>query len=75
MQQQLTLNLNLEEANLILEALGSMPYGKVYAIVGNIQQQAQKQLQNSVDNPQQVKANGAAGKTSSETEITEPLVS
>ena len=75
MQQQLTLNLNLEEANLILEALGNMPYGKVYAIVANIQQQAQKQLQSSDDNPQQVKANGAAGKTSSETEITEPLVS
>lgn len=39
-----TLELTLEEANLVLEALGAMPYVRVYELVAKIQTQAQSQL-------------------------------
>ena len=39
------LSLSLEEANMILEALGSQPYVRVHQLVNKIQQQAQAQLQ------------------------------
>jgi hypothetical protein len=39
------LNLSVEEINTVLEALGQLPYSRVYQLIGNIQQQAQKQLQ------------------------------
>ena len=38
------LELNLEEANLILEGLGQLPFVRVYALIANIQEQARKQL-------------------------------
>lgn len=38
------LELTIDETNLILEALGNMPFARVYALVGRIQQQAQIQL-------------------------------
>lgn len=38
------LDLTLQEANLVLEALGAMPFVRVYALVDKIQQQAQQQL-------------------------------
>jgi hypothetical protein len=34
------LNLTLEETNTVLEALGQMPYARVYMLVAKIQQQA-----------------------------------
>ncbi len=43
--QELTLKITLEEANLILEALGDMPFKKVYPLVSKIQEQAAQQLQ------------------------------
>ncbi len=43
-----TLELSIEETNLVLEALGAMPFVRVYALVGKIQQQAQSQLQEGV---------------------------
>ena len=73
-QQQIKLKLDVEEVNIILEGLGSLPYAKVYGVVANIQQQAQKQLQAS-DNSSKTEANGAAKKMISETEVTESLVS
>lgn len=42
--EQIKLTLTIEEANIILEALGQMPYKKVYQLVGNIQQQAAQQI-------------------------------
>lgn len=42
--QEIKLTLSLAEVNQILEALGQMPYIRVYELVTNIQQQAQTQL-------------------------------
>jgi hypothetical protein len=39
------LDLSIEETNLILEALGDMPYRRVYGLVAKLQQQASAQLQ------------------------------
>jgi hypothetical protein len=41
---KVTLNLSIDEANLVLEALGDMPYRRVYELVVKIQQQASEQL-------------------------------
>ncbi|MCB9761847.1 MAG: hypothetical protein H6739_18600 [Alphaproteobacteria bacterium] len=41
---QLKLTLSVDEVNTILEALGNMPYAKVYQIIVGIQRQAQEQL-------------------------------
>ena len=38
------LQLTLDEINVILEALGDAPYGRVHELVGKIQQQASGQL-------------------------------
>jgi hypothetical protein len=42
--QEITLTLSLAEANQILEALGELPYVRVYELIAKIQQQAQVQL-------------------------------
>lgn len=42
--EKLSLELTIDEANLILEALGEMPFKRVYGLVGKIQQQASAQL-------------------------------
>ena len=42
--QKLSLNLSIEEINLILSALGKEPYANVFQLVQNIQQQANIQL-------------------------------
>ena len=42
--QHITLKLTIEETNLILEALGQMPFAKVYALVANLEDQARRQL-------------------------------
>jgi len=39
------LSLTLEETNTVLEALGQMPYARVYLLVQKIQQQATEHLQ------------------------------
>ncbi|MGZ5025734.1 MAG: hypothetical protein ACXWFX_07260 [Methylobacter sp.] len=43
-KQNITLQLSAEEINLLLEALGSMPFVRVYNLIGKIQQQASGQL-------------------------------
>ena len=43
-KQDISLELSAEEINLLLEGLGSMPFVKVYALIGKIQQQASDQL-------------------------------
>jgi hypothetical protein len=40
----ITIHISLEEANLILESLGNLPFVKVYALIGKIQEQAHQQL-------------------------------
>jgi hypothetical protein len=39
------LELNIDEVNLILEALGQLPFARVYKLIGHIQEQAHTQLQ------------------------------
>ena len=46
------LNLSLEETNLVLGALGEMPYARVYQLIAKIQQQTAEQL------PQESKPGG-----------------
>jgi hypothetical protein len=43
-KQDIRLELSAEEINLLLEGLGSMPFVKVYTLIGKIQQQASGQL-------------------------------
>ncbi len=42
--QNLTLELSIDEVNVILEALGAMPYVKVFGVIDRIQQQAREQV-------------------------------
>lgn len=42
--EQVNLKLSVEEANIILEALGQMPFKSVYGLINNIQQQAGQQV-------------------------------
>ncbi|MEM7368864.1 MAG: hypothetical protein AAF587_09685 [Bacteroidota bacterium] len=42
--EKIKLELTIDEANVILEALGSMPFVKVYELIGKIQSQASEQL-------------------------------
>lgn len=43
-ERTINLTLTLDECNLILEALGNMPFKSVYQVIGKIQQQAGQQL-------------------------------
>ena len=43
--QTIQLNLELAEINLILEALGQMPFARVHQLIAKIQQQATAQLE------------------------------
>jgi hypothetical protein len=49
-KQDINLQLSADEINLLLEGLGSMPFVKVYALIGKIQQQAAGQF-NSASEP------------------------
>ena len=51
--QEINLRLTIEEANLILEGLGNLPFGKVYALVGKIQDQAGQQLNRNNSNQEE----------------------
>jgi hypothetical protein len=42
--RNITLELEVEQVNLILEALGALPFARVYQLISTIQQQAQAQL-------------------------------
>jgi hypothetical protein len=39
------LSLTIDETNVVLEALGQMPYARVYLLIAKIQQQATTQVQ------------------------------
>jgi hypothetical protein len=38
------LELSIDETNLILEALGALPFVRVYALIGRIQERARQQI-------------------------------
>ena len=42
--KEMQLSVTIDEANLILEALGNLPFTKVYELIGKIQEQASEQL-------------------------------
>jgi hypothetical protein len=42
---QITLNLSLEQTNMVLEALGQLPYVRVYELIETIGRQAAAQVQ------------------------------
>lgn len=42
--EDIELNVTVDEANLILEGLGQMPFAKVYTLVAKLQEQAAPQL-------------------------------
>ena len=42
---ELLLKLSLAEINLLLEALGQLPYARVHEVIARIQRQAHQQLQ------------------------------
>ena len=52
------LNLTLEETNTVLEALGQLPYARVYLLIQKIQQQATEHLQVERAIPNQGHQNG-----------------
>jgi len=49
---KISFELTLDEANLILKALGKMPFEQVFELIGKLNQQANKQLaaNNEVEN-------------------------
>ena len=42
--RDLNLSLSIDEINLILEAVGNLPFHRLYALVGKVQKQASEQL-------------------------------
>jgi hypothetical protein len=42
---KIEIQLTIEETNLILEALGALPFARVYALIGRIQENARAQLE------------------------------
>ena len=42
--KEIDLHISVDEANLILEALGNLPFVKVFALIGKLQDQASRQL-------------------------------
>jgi hypothetical protein len=55
--KKIQLDLSIEETNLILEALGQLPFARVYALIGRIQEGARQQL--DLDPNGSVRGNGA----------------
>lgn len=43
-QKELTLQLTIEETNVVLEALGQLPFKTVFGLISKIQSQASQQL-------------------------------
>jgi hypothetical protein len=44
--KNIQLELSFEEVNLVLKALGQMPFNQVYELIGSIHEQANAQMQN-----------------------------
>ena len=41
----ITLSLSIDQTNLVLEALGALPFARVFELIGSIQGQAKRQLE------------------------------
>lgn len=44
MSKNLQISLNIEDANLVLQALGALPHNQVRALIDRIAQEAQQQI-------------------------------
>jgi len=44
MEKEVKLSLTFEEVNLVLKALGTLPFNQVYEVIGKIHDQANQQL-------------------------------
>ncbi len=44
MMKEINLNVNVDEVNLVLEALGNMPFVRVFSLIGKIQKQSSQQI-------------------------------
>ena len=53
-QQEFNFTLSLDDVNLILSGLGTMPYQQVFQVINKIQVQAQAQLNGDSPAPQAV---------------------
>ena len=53
--QKIKLELTIDEINVILNALGQMPYVQVVSILNNISQQAESQFKSKEDTDKQSK--------------------
>jgi hypothetical protein len=51
--QEINLRVTIEDANLILEGLGNLPFARVYGLVGKIQEQAGQQLNRNNSNQEE----------------------
>jgi hypothetical protein len=49
--KDISLTLTIEETNLVLEALGNLPFARVFALIGKIQEQARQQLSDGTPAP------------------------
>lgn len=61
--RELKLTVTIDEANLILEGLGQMPFARVYGLVAKLQEQASGQIGQGEDTPARLlkEAGGAEG--------------
>lgn len=48
-QKDIHFAIKLDEANLILKALGKLPFEQVYELIGKLNQQANEQLQTAAE--------------------------
>lgn len=49
MSKPIQIELDIDDANLILEALGQLPFVRVFQLIGRIQQAAQQQIQHAAE--------------------------
>ncbi len=53
-EKTIKLTVTVDQTNLILEALGQLPFVKVYELIGSIQGQAKEQLSETAPEPSAV---------------------
>jgi hypothetical protein len=56
--EQISLNLTIAETNQILEALGDLPYAKVFQLIEKIKAQAEAQLRTQATPPDPASTDG-----------------
>jgi hypothetical protein len=49
--KDISLTLTIDEANLVLEALGTLPFTRVFTLIAKIQEQATQQLRDDTPAP------------------------